>query len=570
MDDYLIGSALAGEFDMDGRWTYTDPGTAVAYSSHSSIARPLDNRFDHEADHVALVAYHNDKAGRRMDVPKEDIALLIEQWGIPKAAISCLFTNDPFQGLYTAANDGRLCTWYHVPVQRFGGAGFDHGRIHVWQILDTITSRVRVLVACPPYMMEPLSSMLKQMAGTPEPESARIDWTRVHSLVIRAAVKTWEDTRSVTMSVGAMAVRGMVTALDGALTSAPVTSCNDSLLGILTSVAYLTQIRQLTHDLTSRLGTEIPLGGNLAIPSISADMRNFSSTIDFLLSSYGFLQKTLYLSRHKFCTSIETRNAAYVRSNTIALRRIAQQNQIDIAEQKKQSASARKESQSMAKIAYMTMLYLPAAFTATFFSMPFFALDEKLHYSAPEKIWLYFIVAAALTILTFLGSRAWDRLSHSSPTAEQHGDIEHVDQTALQTPDIDARILEPGPYIEPTQQELIEQVLNAMFQNHDIDVNNDVADVGAVEVRGVENIRAAAENHGVRVVEDSRGNEELATVQEDEDHGRIEGHNVETPNALDRAIAEFQAGLAIPGTDHDWDGSTDDDFEAEEEEDDNF
>ncbi|KAK3642884.1 hypothetical protein LTR56_010481 [Elasticomyces elasticus] len=505
MDDYLIGSALADEFDTDDCWTYSDPGTAVVYSSHSSIARPIHNDFDDQADHVALVACDNNGAGRMMDVPKEDIALLIEQWGIPKAAISCLFTNDPSQGLYTAANDGRLCTWYHVPVQRFSEAGFDHGQIHVWQVLDTTTSRIRVLVACPPYMMEPLSSTLERMAGTPEPESARIDWTRVHSVVIRAAVKTWEDTRWITMSSAAIAIRRMVTALDGALTSGPVTSCNDSLLEILTSVDYLTQIRQLAHDLTSRLGTEIPLGGNVAIPSISAEMRNWSSTIDCLLSSYEFMQKSLYLSRHKFCTSIETRNASYVRSNTIALRRIAQQNQIDIAEQKKQSASALRESHSMAKIAYMTMLYLPAAFTAvshrqislthrtlwltfwdgkTFFSMPFFALDETLQFSAPEQIWWFVVVATVLTILTFLGSRALDRLSHASPTTEQHGDIEHVDQTALHIADIDARILEPGPYIEPTKRELIEQVLNAMGQNHDFDVDNDVADVGAVEVRG--------------------------------------------------------------------------------------
>lgn len=53
-----------------------------------------------------------------------------------------------------------------------------------------------------------------------------------------------------------------------------------------------------------------------------------------------------------------------MRANTIALRRIAEQNQTDIRQAKEQGEILQKNSQSMTKIAYMTMLYLPATFCA--------------------------------------------------------------------------------------------------------------------------------------------------------------------------------------------------------------
>ena len=53
-----------------------------------------------------------------------------------------------------------------------------------------------------------------------------------------------------------------------------------------------------------------------------------------------------------------------MRANTIALRRIAEQNQTDVQHAKKQAEVSQKNSQSMTKIAYMTMFYLPANFIA--------------------------------------------------------------------------------------------------------------------------------------------------------------------------------------------------------------
>jgi hypothetical protein len=53
-----------------------------------------------------------------------------------------------------------------------------------------------------------------------------------------------------------------------------------------------------------------------------------------------------------------------MRANTIALRRIAEQNQRDAREVTRQAELTQKSSQSMAKIAYMSMIYLPANFIA--------------------------------------------------------------------------------------------------------------------------------------------------------------------------------------------------------------
>jgi hypothetical protein len=53
-----------------------------------------------------------------------------------------------------------------------------------------------------------------------------------------------------------------------------------------------------------------------------------------------------------------------MRENTIALRRIAEQNQIDARQARSQAVLVEKNSQSMTKIAYVTTIYLPANYIA--------------------------------------------------------------------------------------------------------------------------------------------------------------------------------------------------------------
>ncbi|KAK5116836.1 hypothetical protein LTR85_009096 [Meristemomyces frigidus] len=114
----------------------------------------------------------------------------------------------------------------------------------------------------------------------------------------------------------------------------------------------------------------------------------------------------------------------------------------------------------MAKIAWLSMLYLPASFVATFFSMPFFALDDAHHFSGLRKIWYYVIFAAAAMILTFAGSWAWDKVSPGlSEVQEDKPDrLNAGSQSVGSAAQVDARVLEPEPYVPPSYKELVEQV----------------------------------------------------------------------------------------------------------------
>jgi hypothetical protein len=103
-------------------------------------------------------------------------------------------------------------------------------------------------------------------------------------------------------------------------------------------------------------------------------VRNLLNDIDALLEPYKTFQETLLTSRHTVSESSSPYHiltcsscllpSSYVLRNTIELRRIAQHYQADIEEQKKLSASSQRESHGMAKIASLTMLYLPASFVA--------------------------------------------------------------------------------------------------------------------------------------------------------------------------------------------------------------
>lgn len=201
MNDYAIGSALADNFDKHGRWTYSEQGKAVVYSSNTLGPVRLGDEYKDQADHIALVAY--DEEPHTMDARKQDIARLIEEWRIPAEAISCLFADREFQGLYTASNRRHSCMWYHVPTQHFTEYGPVSKTIHVWQVLDTISTRVRVLVVYPSPMRELLLPMLQSLGG---PGLFQTDWTLVHSIVIKNAVRTWEDTRWWNMALHTMTV----------------------------------------------------------------------------------------------------------------------------------------------------------------------------------------------------------------------------------------------------------------------------------------------------------------------------------------------------------------------------
>ncbi|KAJ4328351.1 hypothetical protein N0V84_001222 [Fusarium piperis] len=64
------------------------------------------------------------------------------------------------------------------------------------------------------------------------------------------------------------------------------------------------------------------------------------------------------------------------------------------------STLAQKDGSLMKSIAFLTMIFLPATFTSTFFSMDFFDWPKAADAIGTGYIWVYFVVAAVLTLIT--------------------------------------------------------------------------------------------------------------------------------------------------------------------------
>ncbi|KAL2687820.1 hypothetical protein Neosp_005389 [[Neocosmospora] mangrovei] len=64
------------------------------------------------------------------------------------------------------------------------------------------------------------------------------------------------------------------------------------------------------------------------------------------------------------------------------------------------SRLAQKDGSLMKLIAFVTMFFLPATFTSTFFSMDFFDWPKAADTITTGYIWVYFVVAAVLTLIT--------------------------------------------------------------------------------------------------------------------------------------------------------------------------
>jgi Mg2+ and Co2+ transporter CorA len=70
----------------------------------------------------------------------------------------------------------------------------------------------------------------------------------------------------------------------------------------------------------------------------------------------------------------------------------------------------RRDSVAMKAIAILTMIFLPGTFTATFFAMPFFKIDDsgpKLPIRVSSSLSIYFVITAPLTAVVVAGLVTW-------------------------------------------------------------------------------------------------------------------------------------------------------------------
>ncbi|KAF2022481.1 hypothetical protein EK21DRAFT_95678, partial [Setomelanomma holmii] len=111
----------------------------------------------------------------------------------------------------------------------------------------------------------------------------------------------------------------------------------------------------------------------------------------------GFAERAVYLSSRGQAL-VQTRDSA------ISLRLAA--TSTELAETSQDVAlSTSRDSAVIRVIAAITIFFLPATFTATFFSTTFFSFNEGLDGRVYSKwLWLYFVVTLVLTAVVVIGT----------------------------------------------------------------------------------------------------------------------------------------------------------------------
>ena len=91
--------------------------------------------------------------------------------------------------------------------------------------------------------------------------------------------------------------------------------------------------------------------------------------------------------------------------------------------------------------------------------MPFLSLNEQHKFNELGLLWIYILAATALTVLTFVLSWAWDKYlpktESTDPFQPEPEDAENIVGYE------DFEHMEPVPYIEPDDNDLLQQVIKA-------------------------------------------------------------------------------------------------------------
>jgi Mg2+ and Co2+ transporter CorA len=64
----------------------------------------------------------------------------------------------------------------------------------------------------------------------------------------------------------------------------------------------------------------------------------------------------------------------------------------------------------MKTLAYVTMIFLPGTFVASFFAMPLLNWDAERAGEVPNpRFWIYWVVTVPLTLVVYIASLLWSR-----------------------------------------------------------------------------------------------------------------------------------------------------------------
>ena len=201
MEDWAIGSTSAADVDVQNKWTYLR-SEALMITSKGGGWQRLTRDLDPDTDRLALVPIDYDH--KSIYAPKDEVADLFELWEIPLAAVTWFFDRKDTSGLYTAKNSTSQCILYSVYARSMGINNFNNFlRVFIWQSLYLSTSRSRTLVFYPLAMKEPLVTALSNGSSV----TSNVNSVTVHWILMRAAITTWIDQHTMTMTSGLVTVR---------------------------------------------------------------------------------------------------------------------------------------------------------------------------------------------------------------------------------------------------------------------------------------------------------------------------------------------------------------------------
>ncbi|SPJ79823.1 uncharacterized protein FTOL_08214 [Fusarium torulosum] len=168
------------------------------------------------------------------------------------------------------------------------------------------------------------------------------------------------------------------------------------------------------------------------------------------------LSESLATLRTNTLNLIQLNNSIFVRTNTISIRRLDEQNSLEAEKLRVLTRKSAQDARDMKRLATLTMIFLPSTVVAAFFSTPFMSLDEGLHFKALSKVWILFLTSSIVTLLTFGVSWIWDAMIRLRQSSIEEESVFPQSKTY----NSDKGVLEPEPS-HFTRENLIDDILKA-------------------------------------------------------------------------------------------------------------
>ncbi|KAH7161796.1 hypothetical protein EDB81DRAFT_353293 [Dactylonectria macrodidyma] len=114
--------------------------------------------------------------------------------------------------------------------------------------------------------------------------------------------------------------------------------------------------------------------------------RYYRTTFRSLATSWSDLCKDLKALQINAFNLAQLSNSIFVRTNTISIRRLGEQNFLEAEEWRALTIKSAKDAGEMKSIATLTMHFVSSTVVSTFFSTPFMNLDDGLNFNALSKV----------------------------------------------------------------------------------------------------------------------------------------------------------------------------------------